>query len=343
MISRLSHSRHILDANNINISYISSSIAYQNESSDFLPTVNFGFGSRKQFFLQTDRLNCFLKEINKIHNESEMNYQHALQYYEGQKNYEKAVYYYRLAAEKGNINAQFSLGILYYCGIGMKESNKETAFKYLKQAAINGHPKAQYCYGICLANGEGIRMNKSKAVRYFRLSAENGYDEAQYCYARCLFNAFGIKQDYKEAAKYFRMAFEQGNPKAAFFYGLCLHQGLGVKEDKNEALNLLKYAADNKIDDAQKLIEIMEKTGTNYIKNKIEYRNQIQNENNENQNDNQNINKKEEKSHTIKIIPKRSQFKSKIETDDISKKQIDRFSKPVHYSDSYYIPSPIVK
>lgn len=352
MISQLSHSsfsRSILDANNINIGYIGniSSFRDHNLSTTSLSICNFGFGSRKQSFLQTDRLKFFSKESNIIQNEAEMNYQHALQYYEGQgtpKNYEKAVYYYRLAADKGNVNAQFSLGILYYCGIGMKSPNKSASFRYLKAAALNGHAKAQYCYGICLANGEGVKMNKTKAVRFFRLSAENGYDEAQYCYGRCLFNAFGIKQDYKEAAKYFKMAFEQGNAKAAFFYGLCLHQGLGVKEDKEETLKYLKFAADNNIDDAKKLIEIMEKTGSNYCKGKTEYKinHQIQNTNNENQNDNNNISTQEGKTTPIKIIPKKSQFKNKIENEDLSMKQIDRLSKSPNYSDSYY-PSPIVK
>ena len=107
----------------------------------------------------------------------------------------------------------------------------------------------------------------------------------------------------------------------------------------------MKYAADNNIDDAKKLIEIMEKTGVNYCKgskadNKL--KNQFQNQNNENKDDNQNIEKEISSPKQIKIIPKQSQFKSSIEKDDISMKPIDRFSKPVHYPDSYY-PSPIVK
>lgn len=354
MISQISHSvfsRNLLNANSINPSYIgniSADLCNHLSSASFLKN-NYRFGSRQQLFLQIDRLKCFSNESNRINNEAEMNCRYGLQYYEGkgtQQDYEKAVYYYRLAADKGNVQAQFSLGILYYCGIGMKAPDKDTAFRYLKQAALSGHAKAQYCYGICLANGEGVRINRTKAVRYFRISADNGYDEAQYCYGRCLFNAFGIKKNYTEAAKYFKKALDQGNAKAAFFYGLCLHQGLGVKEDKNETLKYLKYAADNNIDDAKKLVEIMEKTGSNYCRGKTEdkIKNQIQNKNNENKNENREIKEKDEIStpKQIQIIPNQTQFKTSIDSDDVSMKPSYRLTKPVHYS-NVYSPPPVVK
>jgi uncharacterized protein len=59
-----------------------------------------------------------------------------------QKDAKQAAYYYRLAAEKGNADAQYSLGLSYAKGSGVRKDNAEAA-KWLKLAAKQGNPKAQ--------------------------------------------------------------------------------------------------------------------------------------------------------------------------------------------------------
>src|ERR1700722_9161840 len=59
-----------------------------------------------------------------------------------QKDAKQAAYYYRLAAEKGNVDAEFSLGLAYEKGSGVRKDNAEAA-KWLKMSAQQGNTKAQ--------------------------------------------------------------------------------------------------------------------------------------------------------------------------------------------------------
>lgn len=176
-------------------------------------------------FLQVDRQKTFNNNMKTNHLESEKDVNYALQLFEGKnvkKNIGKSLYYYNLAANKGNVQAHFALGLYYYSGIGMKKENKEKSFKHFKYAAMKGNAKAQYCYGMCLYRGEGVKLNKIKGIRYFRLSAQNGYDEAQYLYGRCLYEGYEIRKNIDEVEKYFKNAIKQGNMKANFYFDLCL-------------------------------------------------------------------------------------------------------------------------
>lgn len=222
----------ILNPNNVNSS-LNQSMPYNSNDVSFCGSL---FGSLKQNFIQINRMNHHCNEFTRIQRESKKIFELGLQFYEGKrykKDYEKAFQYFLLAANKGNVEAQFSVGIFYYCGLGMNHPNKYKSFNYFKMAANKKHPKAQYCYAMCLAKGEGIRTNLPKAIRYFRLSAENGYDEGQYCYGRCLFNGFEIKQDFKQASILFKKSLDQGNPKAEFFYDLCSNPSVNANKYKS--------------------------------------------------------------------------------------------------------------
>ena len=68
------------------------------------------------------------------------------------KDYNEAVRWYRLAAEQGNAEAQFNLGVLAGAGHGMPR-DLDAARHWLERAAKQGHEKAQVtleCYDqIC--------------------------------------------------------------------------------------------------------------------------------------------------------------------------------------------------
>jgi TPR repeat protein len=54
----------------------------------------------------------------------------------------EAVKRFRLAADQGNANAQYNLGLIYEIGAGVSEDNKE-AVKWYQMAADQGHIAAQ--------------------------------------------------------------------------------------------------------------------------------------------------------------------------------------------------------
>ena len=57
-------------------------------------------------------------------------------------NFEKAFFWFSKAAQKGNTDAQFSLGYMYYNGEGI-EKNKKEAAHWLKEASKNGNETAE--------------------------------------------------------------------------------------------------------------------------------------------------------------------------------------------------------
>ena len=53
------------------------------------------------------------------------------------QNYNEAAKWYHLAAEQGDANAQYVLGVLYENGLGVEQSNTEAA-KWYRKAAEHG-------------------------------------------------------------------------------------------------------------------------------------------------------------------------------------------------------------
>ena len=54
------------------------------------------------------------------------------------------------------------------------------ALKQLRLAAEQGDADAQYNLGVMYDNGAGVPENKAEAVKWYRLAAEQGYASAQY-------------------------------------------------------------------------------------------------------------------------------------------------------------------
>jgi hypothetical protein len=86
--------------------------------------------------------------------------------------------------------------------------------RYFRLAAERGDAQAQVNLGVCFENGEGLAQDLSKAVRYYRLAAEQGLGAAQYDLGRCFEHGEGVAQDLVEAMRYYRLAAEQGDAAA---------------------------------------------------------------------------------------------------------------------------------
>uniref|UniRef100_A0A1D1ZDI4 Protein DSF2 n=1 Tax=Anthurium amnicola TaxID=1678845 RepID=A0A1D1ZDI4_9ARAE len=69
--------------------------------------------------------------------------------------------------------AIYELGICFRHGWGVPK-NKQTAAYYFEIAANLGDPDAQNDLGHCYANGEGVKKDMKKAAKYYRLAAAQG-------------------------------------------------------------------------------------------------------------------------------------------------------------------------
>jgi tetratricopeptide (TPR) repeat protein len=109
--------------------------------------------------------------------------------------------YLKLAADQGQVQAQYNLGCIYD-----QESNLDEAKRYLKLAADQGQVQAQYNLG-CIYDQES---NLDEAKRYWTLAANQGQVQAQYNLG-VMYNQEG---NHDEAKKYWALAANQGDFKA---------------------------------------------------------------------------------------------------------------------------------
>lgn len=81
-------------------------------------------------------------------------------------------------AERGNPNAQFNLGLMYYIGHGVHQDFAEARHWYEK-AANQGDAKAQYFLGLFYEDGMGGRHDYAQARHWYEKAASQGDADAQ--------------------------------------------------------------------------------------------------------------------------------------------------------------------
>jgi hypothetical protein len=94
----------------------------------------------------------------------------------------EAVRWYRLAAERGNADAQNDLAVMYDAGEGVAEDDAE-AVRWYRRAAAGGNTSAQYNLGLMYANGDGVRRDHARAYLWLSLAvatSASGVDRAPF-------------------------------------------------------------------------------------------------------------------------------------------------------------------
>ena len=172
----------------------------------------------------------------------------------------EAVKWYRLAAEQGNVAAQFDLGFMYANGRGVAQDDKE-AVKWYRLAAEQGDADAQSNLGNMYRSGEGVAQDDKEAVKWYRLAAEQGNAAAQCNLGFMYGNGRGVAQDDKEAVKWYRLAAKQGRARAQCNLGIMYANGQGVAQDDKEAVNWYRLAAEKGDADAQSNLGNMYRNG----------------------------------------------------------------------------------
>jgi TPR repeat protein len=129
------------------------------------------------------------------------------------KSCELAAHWFTLAANQGNLDAQFNLGHMYYTGQGLPQSY-EKAFELYTSASEGGHPGATTKLGMMYYTGEGLPQSYEKAVELFTSAAEEGAREASYSLGLMYLNGEGLPQSYEKAVELFTLAANQGHEGA---------------------------------------------------------------------------------------------------------------------------------
>lgn len=114
------------------------------------------------------------------------------------------------AANRGNAQAQFDLGVSYENGDGVAKNARKAEAWYLK-AANQGHVDAQYNLGLLYCKDEGIPQNFGKAARWFTKAANQGDTDAMNTLAVFYVEGLGVQKNYGKAEMLFRNSCNGGN------------------------------------------------------------------------------------------------------------------------------------
>jgi hypothetical protein len=87
------------------------------------------------------------------------------------------IYWYRLSANAGIIDAQRDLGYSYFYGHGVRQDKVKAVYWY-KKAARKNDGKALYNLGLCYEFGDGVTQSLRWAKYYFAKATQYGHQEA---------------------------------------------------------------------------------------------------------------------------------------------------------------------
>ncbi|HIE65463.1 MAG: tetratricopeptide repeat protein [Nitrospira sp.] len=150
-----------------------------------------------------------------------------------------------------------SFGSLFSCTVHPEIRNGPLLLRL--QAAENGDAEAQYRLGLMYLNGEGVSQDLRQAAKWYRKSAENGNPDAQFGLGVLYFHGQGVPRDTRETAKWYRRAAEQGSTDGQLGLGLLYFLGKGVQQNDKDAYIWLDVAAAQGHTQAAVVREMIEK------------------------------------------------------------------------------------
>lgn len=163
------------------------------------------------------------------------------QYYDGnrgfEQSFEKAVKYYKMAAERGERQAQENLGYCYYYGRD-GEPDYEKAFNYFAMGAFDGHLVSLYKIGDMYYNGYYVEKNMKEAYAIYMRCLDTMTEFAERFVAgpvnlrlgRMYLNGYGTEKDLKSALICFQKA-------EGYLYSMVVEDGNYMyKKSLNDAI-----------------------------------------------------------------------------------------------------------
>lgn len=149
---------------------------------------------------------------------------------------------WREAADVGNADAQWLLGVCYQHGLGVRKSVKQAA-RWYRLAADQGNARAMTNLSVLYELGSGVDRDLGQAEALLRDAAERGFAWAQRMLAGAFQNGdFGVR-DRRAAIRWYRQAADQGDAPSCVSLGCCYELGHVVKENQALAAQWFRKAA----------------------------------------------------------------------------------------------------
>jgi hypothetical protein len=139
------------------------------------------------------------------------------------------------AAEQGDVDAQYILGVMYAMGHGVAK-NDAKAVEWYRKAAEQGLALAQNDLGFMYDMGQGVAKDYVKAVEWYSKAAEQGLAVAQYILGLMYAMGRGVTKSDVKAVEWYRKAAEQGDADAQCDLGIGYAIGRGVAKSDAKAV-----------------------------------------------------------------------------------------------------------
>jgi uncharacterized protein len=161
------------------------------------------------------------------------------------EDHERALYWMRLAADRGFTRAEYGLGWLHENDSSSDPNfgNFKVAAEWYEKAALKNHAEAQFRLGRLFYFGK-LGHDHPRAAFWFRKAADQHHLEATFALGDLLrYNHQDLPPDLPEAIRLYRLAAARGHRRALFELGTMYAQGEGLPPDLGEAKRLLDQAA----------------------------------------------------------------------------------------------------
>jgi len=177
------------------------------------------------------------------------------------------------AAESGDAQAQYELGMVYFKDQQKRDDAK--ALEWLEKSADQGNLQAKFQLGTMYSIGDGVKQDIPKSVEYLEDSANGGYAEAQYYLGYSYYFGISHEQDVNLGIEWIEKAAQQGYSEAMFALAYA-YQRTEPPEEQKAFEWLLKAANEGsyRVPEAQYEVAMryLEGTGTEVNVDKaIEY------------------------------------------------------------------------
>jgi len=157
------------------------------------------------------------------------------------KDYAKAFTEWKTAAEAGQAQAQFDLGVLYAQGLGVQR-DLTVAERWYRKAAEQGNAEAEFALGQMYSRGWGVPRDEADALRWFQMA--NSPDSDGPATDWSVIEGYGVQQDQKQAAYWYELAAQKGHAEAQYNLGRLYAEGKGgIPHDEEQAVRWVRAAA----------------------------------------------------------------------------------------------------
>ncbi len=167
--------------------------------------------------------------------------------------------WYQWAAERGDGNAQNTLGLMYLQGEEGLDQDPAMAARWFKRAADSGNNAAQNNLGLLYTQGNGVEKDFKQAAHWFQQSAGSGNVAAQNNLGLMYTEGQGVEADPEKAAFWLEKAAEGGHAVAQNNIGVMLANGQGVEKNLTMAAYWLEKSVAQGNDKARANLQIIKK------------------------------------------------------------------------------------